>query len=53
MLTDKQKGILRLRIRGIMKPFNMYGMDVYVPPAIEAIVKEVESILTIKETRDG
>jgi len=38
---DDKKAILqfRLQLNGVFRPFFQYGMDVYVPQAIDEIVK--------------
>ena len=44
MTPEKRKGLLKLRLVGIMKPFKLYGMDVHVTPAIKQIVMAVEEL---------
>ena len=44
MNPEKRKGLLKLRLVGIMEPFNLYGMDVHVAPAIKQIVMAVEEL---------
>ena len=38
----KCKGQLRLQLGGVFEPFNCYGLNVYIPGAIEEIVKLCE-----------
>jgi len=44
MTPEKRKGLLKLRLVGIMEPFMLYGMDVYVALAIKQIVIAVEEL---------
>jgi hypothetical protein len=38
----KAIGTFRLQVSGVFKPFTGYGMDVFVPEAVEEIVKLAE-----------
>jgi len=40
MENEKAIGLFRLRLNSIMAPFNLYGLDVWIPPAIENILRE-------------
>jgi len=42
MDKDKAEGLLKLKLNGIMKPFNIYGLQDFVPEAIAEIVKAAE-----------
>ena len=44
MTPEKRRGLLKLRLVGIMEPFKLYGMDVHVAPAIKQIVIAVEEL---------
>jgi len=46
MTSEKLNGLIRLRLNGIMSAFNMYGLDVHVPMAIEGIVDLLEFYYT-------
>jgi len=53
MNKEKLKGQFRLGLNGILKPFNLYGMGIYVPAAIELIMElldKYESNLEGEET---
>jgi hypothetical protein len=39
----KAVGQLRLQLNGVMAPFRCYGLDAYVPEAIEEIVRLAEA----------
>jgi hypothetical protein len=45
-LTDEQYqklvGSLRLQLNGVFRPFHQYGMDVFVTPAVNEVVKLCE-----------
>ena len=38
----KLKGILRLQLNEVMKPFRMYGQDIYIAGAIDEIIELAE-----------
>lgn len=42
MEEAKLKGIVRLRINGILEPFHFYGLEVHIPPANEALIALME-----------
>ncbi len=35
---EKNVGQLRLMLNGVFSPFNCYGLDVYIPGAIEQVI---------------
>ena len=35
---DKAKGQLRLQLHGVFEPFNCYGLQAYIPEAVEQVV---------------
>lgn len=39
---DKAKGQLRLQLNGVLKPFNMYGLGIFIPGAIDECVHLAE-----------
>ncbi len=39
MDKDKAIGLFRLRLNQVFIPFKEYGMDVYIPSAVEVIIK--------------
>lgn len=41
MKIDEEKAIgqFKLQLNGVLSPFNQYGMDVYIVPSINEIVK--------------
>ena len=39
MKKDKAVGLFRLRLNGILQLFNMHGLGVFIPEAINEIVK--------------
>ncbi len=39
---QKLVGQLRVQLSGVFRPFHYYGMDVFVPPAINECVKLAE-----------
>ncbi len=41
MTIDDEKAIgqFKLQLNGVLSPFNLYGMNVYITPAISEIVK--------------
>lgn len=39
---DKAVGQLRLQVSNVMEPFRMYGQDVFIPQAVEEIVRLAE-----------
>lgn len=39
----KAIGQFRLQLNGVFEPFNMYGMDIYIPAAKEQIVELAEA----------
>ena len=39
MDKDKAIGLFRLRLNGVMSPFDQYGLGVHIPPAINQILK--------------
>ena len=44
----------RLRVNGVLSPFAMYGMDVYIPPvakALEQLALELHSKLRESESK--
>lgn len=38
---DKEKAVgqFRLQLNGVFQPFNGYGMNIFIPEAIEAIIR--------------
>ena len=42
MDEEKAIGLLRLRLNGVMSPFDAYGMGIQIPEAIAQIVKLAE-----------
>jgi len=36
---EKALGQFRLKLNGVLTPFNSYGLGVFIPPAIEEIAK--------------
>lgn len=38
----KAKGQLRLQLSGVFEPFNLYGMGIYIPGAIDEVIELVE-----------
>ncbi len=34
---DKAIGQFKLQLNGVLAPFNLYGMHIYIPPAIKEI----------------
>ncbi len=39
---DKAKGQLRLQLNDVFSPFNMYGMNILIPGAIEEVIELAE-----------
>ena len=39
---DKAVGQLRLQIGSVLRMFDIYGLGIYIPPAIESITKLTE-----------
>jgi len=39
---DKAVGQLRLQLNGVMSPFRQYGQDVFIPQAINEIIRLAE-----------
>ena len=37
--NEKAVGQFKLQLNGVLSPFKLYGMDIYVTPAIEQIVE--------------
>jgi len=40
----KAVGQFRLQLNGVLQPFNIYGLNVFMPGAIEEIVKLAEDL---------
>lgn len=36
-MNDKAIGQFKLQLNGVMQPFNLYGLNVHITPAIEEI----------------
>ena len=51
MNKEKAQGLLRLRLNGILSPFNLYGMSVYFPQVVNEIVEAAEEYC--KNKSDG
>lgn len=53
MTEEKAIGLFKLRLNSILNVFGLYGMDAYIPEAIDSIVKEGkafhEDLLSIKD----
>jgi len=39
---EKAEGLLKLKLNGIMQPFNIYGLQDFIPEAIVQITKAAE-----------
>jgi methylmalonyl-CoA mutase cobalamin-binding subunit len=43
--NEKRIGLFRLRLNGILQVFASYGMDVYIPQAVEEIVRAAQETI--------
>ena len=42
MDKEKARGILRLKVNGIFSPFRVYGLDAFIPGAVDEIIKVID-----------
>ena len=45
MNKAKVKGQFRLRVTGILEVFRQYGLDIYIPGAVEGICQEFDRVI--------
>jgi len=54
MLSKKYESKLRMRLSAILtKHFSIHGLDVFIPPSIDAIVLTVKQVLREQESHVG
>lgn len=52
-LTTQQRTKLRMRLQQVFEPFRIHGLDVFIPPAIEAAISIMEQTLREPDKEDA